>query len=1018
MKQFAPFRIDTVNQCLWRRSDKGTEERVLLAPTAFSVLLHLVDHAGRLVTHNELLESVWHGTHIQPQAVKRQILAIRTALGDEAKAPRFIETLPRRGYRFIAPVQDSPSISDNSVATEPHGKLVGRDRVLSVLHSRLESALEGNRKIVFVTGEPGIGKTSVVSEFERRIAARPIRISRGQCVEGFGGKEAYYPVLEALSKLCRQPAGGGVIQVLATEAPTWLVQLPAILKREQREALIREILGATRERMLREIGEALETLTAGNPLLLVLEDLHWVDHSTVDFISALARGRASAKLMLIGTFRPSDLTLSNHPLRRVKQELQLHGLCDEIALEPLAESDVAEYLNEKSSEPGLSDGLAALLYRHSEGNPLFMIAALDHLSEQGLISRKNGVWESKLPIDEIDLEMPDNLRQMIESQIERLGKEEQRALEVASVAGVKFSSSVAAAAANIEQARFEDICEGLSRRHLMVHSVGSHQLANATISERYQFVHTLYREVFYRRQAITSRLSLHQRIGERLEELFSGRLHEVASELAHHFEQSRQWAKAVRYLYLVAENAGGRYAHGEAAAILQDALKLAGKVPEEQRASLEVHILTTLADIYLVSFDMRVVETCEVLAARAADYGLIDVEIRALIEMVYPLSWVSAERSLEVIQRALELGKRQTDPLVRARTRASCLARRIWVGGWDAYDADECRRAIAEIRQGGDPHVLAWHLLDYNFVDWVSSEYREAKRDAEESLAVVRGQAEENPYLSPSYWLSQIILPWSRLFLGEWGEMLREIKEAIKIADRNGDPNRANTFRLYQAWLHCQAMDFVGVVEICNLVRPTVCVLHGSAWRRICLILTATAQTALGNYEHAHRDLLAVADEMGRQTVIHDWYSRMGLESGFTEFYLANGDRTQAQAHAAELLRLTQATEERTWRAWAWEANARVNLAGLDFERARDCITTALLEIEGRELPLAAWRVHATGAEISEQMGNSGLGEHHRQLSRATILRIANSLPSEEPLRQTFLSAPPVRSVLETFFGR
>jgi len=552
----------------------------------------------------------------------------------------------------------------------------------------------------------------------------------------------------------------------------------------------------------------------------------------------------------------------------------------------------------------------------------------------------------------------------------------------------------------------------------MVRSVGSHQLTTATISEQYQFLHTVYWEVFYRRQASTSRLSLHQRIGERLEELFSGRLQEVASELAYHFEQSRQWAKAVRYLHLVAENAGGRYAHGEATAILQDALKLAGKVPEEQRAGLETHILITLADIYFVSFDMRVVETCELLAARAAHYGLIDVEVRALIEMAYPLSWVSSERSLQVVQRALELGERQADPLIRARTRASCLVRRIWARGWNAHDAEDCRKAMAEIRQAGDPHVIAWHLIDYNFVQWVSSEYREAKRDAEESLAVVRGQAEENPYLSPSYGLSEIILPWSLLFLGEWGEMLREINKAIAIADRNGDPNRANRLRIYQAWLHLQAMDFAGVVEICDLVCPAVGDLQQSPWRRICLTLTASAQMASGNYDGAHRDLSAAADEMGRQTVIHDWYSRMVLESGFTELYLATGDRTQALSHASELLRLTQATEERTWQAWAWEVNARVALARLDFERARECITTALLEIEGRELPLAAWRVHATGAEISEQMGNSGLAEHHCQLSRATILKIANSLPAEEPLRQTFLSAPLVRSVLDTPYGK
>jgi hypothetical protein len=145
--------------------------------------------------------------------LKRHILDIRNVLGDDARNPIFIETQPRRGYRFIAPLQDSRSISAASFAREQRGKLVGRDRVLSALHSKLESALQGNRQIVFVTGEPGIGKTSVVTEFERRVAALPIRISPGQCVEGYGGKEPYYPVLEALSKLCRQPAGSTTLPV-------------------------------------------------------------------------------------------------------------------------------------------------------------------------------------------------------------------------------------------------------------------------------------------------------------------------------------------------------------------------------------------------------------------------------------------------------------------------------------------------------------------------------------------------------------------------------------------------------------------------------------------------------------------------------------------------------------------------------------------------------------------------------------------------------------------------------------
>jgi len=104
VKEFSPFRLDTVNQCLWRHRDRRADERILLTPKAFAVLRYLVDHAGWLVTHDELLDAVWPGTHIQPQAVKKLILDLRGALGDSAKKPLFIETLHRRGYRFIASV--------------------------------------------------------------------------------------------------------------------------------------------------------------------------------------------------------------------------------------------------------------------------------------------------------------------------------------------------------------------------------------------------------------------------------------------------------------------------------------------------------------------------------------------------------------------------------------------------------------------------------------------------------------------------------------------------------------------------------------------------------------------------------------------------------------------------------------------------------------------------------------------------------------------------------------------------
>ena len=340
------------------------------------------------------------------------------------------------------------------------------------------------------------------------------------------------------------------------------------MKPEQREMLQRELLGATRERMLREIGDVLETVAAASPLLLVFEDLQWADHSTVDLIPAVARRGAPAKLMLIATKRPVDMVIPEHPLKALKQDLLLHQLCREITLDPLGEAEIAEYLAAESSEGSLPEGLAKLVHHHSEGNPLFMVAVLDHMIERGQVSREGGAWRLRVPLEEIALGAPEKLRRMIEAQIDRLSTEHRHMLDVASVAGVAFSARVCAAAADLRPEDFEDLCEELTRRHRTVHSSGSEHLPDGTVSARYEFVHALYREVLYRRLTSGRRAKLHQRIGEQLETLFSDRLSEAAPELARHFEHASDWQRAVNYLRIAAETARRRYANREATALL------------------------------------------------------------------------------------------------------------------------------------------------------------------------------------------------------------------------------------------------------------------------------------------------------------------------------------------------------------------------------------------------------------------------------------------------------------------
>ena len=1016
MKEFRPFRLDTVNQCLWRRSDTGEDERLLLKPTAHAILRYLVDHAGRLVTQDELLDAVWPDTNVQPDVLKRHVLEIRNALGDDPKHPVFIETLPRRGYQFIAPIVTRIGEDTSGEAAEParsaQVRLVGRHRALGELREHLRRALGGQRQIVFITGEPGIGKTTLVDEFVHQAGAgAALRHARGQCVEGYGGMEAYYPMLEAVGKLCRRSGADSVVQILASHAPTWLVQFPALLTHKRRETLQRELLGATRERMLREIGEALETITTSTPLLLVLEDLQWVDPSTVDLISALARGRAPAKLMLIGTYRPTDLSLSEHPLKRLKQDLLVHQLCHEIALAPLREADVAEYMGDGVMGAELPVGLAKVVHRHSEGNPLFMVAALEHMTHRGFISHENGTWRLDVPLEEIDLEVPENLRAMIEAQIERLSAEDQRALEVASVNGVSFSARVNAIPANLDEEQFEQVCENLSRRQHMLCWAGSYQFPDGIVSPRYQFVHALYREVFYHRQAPGRRAKLHRRIGERLEALYAGHENEVAAELAEHFEEASDWPRAVNCLRLAADSARRRYANKEALAILRHAAGLVSRLPEPDRTTCEIELLEELGQFHIALADIRAaLETYQTLTTLAARHGLIDAEIRALTDMTLPAAWASTQLFLETNERALELSARQQDPLTRARTRAMCFQNRALAGRWRREDAESCRTEMEEIERKGDPLVIAEHRLRYTYLQFYSSQYGDAHRSGIECLATLLDQYDLNRYFGILYQIHQNLVPRNLLFWGEWGQALKEVKAATALCEKNGDYARGQGMLLLRACVHLHAMDFSGVVAICESIFASVRIPQAL---RLWHTLMGSAEAALGNHDRALEHLLKVRDEMDRQPLMSDWADNMPLQASLTELWFRKGDLTQARREAERFLEVALATAERTYQGLAWDANARVAIVGKEWNRAEACIAKGLSTIEGYEIPLAVWRVHGTAAELYARTGNHDLAAHHRDLSRATTLKLANSLEPEDPLRKIFLSAPPVRRVID-----
>jgi DNA-binding winged helix-turn-helix (wHTH) protein/predicted ATPase len=590
--RFGPFVLDLRNERLWRGPDE-----LVLRPKTFAVLSHLVQHAGDLVSRDALLEAVWPGIAVTEAVLTVCIGEIRQALGDDPRAAQYVETVHRRGYRFIPAVASMPPSSPSRPpASSPHpASLVGRDAELRQLDRCLEQAQRGSRSVAFVSGEAGIGKTTLVETFLDRVAVGgDIWCARGQCIAHYGSGEAYLPILDALSRMGRQLGDGALTECLRRYAPTWLGQMPALsAPADGREAPPRPGPGTGRDRMLRELTEALEALTAARPVILVLEDLQWSDYATLDLVSWLAERQEPARLLLLGTFRPVEVIVRDHPLQAVKQELTRHGRCVELPLELLSAAEVGRYLAARFGDHGPWPELARTIHGRTDGHPLFLVTLVDALVRGGWLVEHGGQWQARPGIAAAAQEIPKSVQELVEQQFQQLSAEDQRLLEAASVVGLEGSATAIAAALADDVVAIEERCTALARRGQFLLAGGVEEWADGTVAGRYRFRHTLHRQVVYDRLAIGRRVQLHARIGTRQEAGYGPQAAEHAAELATHFEQGRAYGRALRYRQQAASNAARRHAYQEAIDHLRGGLALLPRLPEDAdrtRLDLELHL--------------------------------------------------------------------------------------------------------------------------------------------------------------------------------------------------------------------------------------------------------------------------------------------------------------------------------------------------------------------------------------------------------------------------------------------
>jgi predicted ATPase/DNA-binding winged helix-turn-helix (wHTH) protein len=567
---------------------------IALRPRSLAVLRYLAMHAGRLVTKAELRQHVWGGTHVSDTVLRVCVQEIRAALGDTAEAPQYVETVAQHGYQFrVAGDTEEPP-------PQTAGPIVGRQQAVERLAAWFRHATTGARQIVLVSGDVGIGKTTVVDCFLPHVAAGSgVRTGRGQCVEHYGEGEPYLPFLEALWQLAHGPAQDTLLAVLRRYAPLWLVQLPGLVSEAELERLQRQVAGATPARMMRELAQALDVLAADAPLVLVLEDLQWSDRSTVDLLAALAQRREPAQLLVLGTYRPVEVVLQAHPLHTMVQELEGRGQVRELPLELLTAEDAAAYLAGRLRGP-IAAPLATFVYEHTDGNALFMVNLVEHLVQQRLLARREGQWTLRAGEEARVARMPEEIRQLLTRRLDALPAAARRVLDVASVVGQEFAVAAVAAGTQAPVDEVEEICDELAAQGRFIADSGLTVWPDGTRGGCYRFQHALYQQVLYEALGTARRGRLHHQVGTRLEAGYSAWTGEIAAQLAVHFERGGVVQRAVHYLQQAGDNATRRHAYHEAVAALTKGLALLATIPDSrERDQDELRLLLIVGKLLI-----------------------------------------------------------------------------------------------------------------------------------------------------------------------------------------------------------------------------------------------------------------------------------------------------------------------------------------------------------------------------------------------------------------------------------
>jgi class 3 adenylate cyclase/tetratricopeptide (TPR) repeat protein len=879
---------------------------------------------------------------------------------------------------------------------------VGRERELGSLVDAFERARAGQGQVAFLVGEAGIGKSRLLLELRRQIADGAAW-QEGHCLS-FGKAMAFHPLVDLLQRQFGVEEGDGeaaiaakiergVTAVGAALGPV-APYLRALLSIDPGDADVRAMSPAQRRG---ETFEALRRLLVHaadqRPQVLVIEDLHWIDGASEQFLMALVDSVPALRVLLIFTYRPGYASPFSERTYFTR-----------VVPAALSGEDSVRMAAAVLATDALPAELRALVAAKAEGNPFYVEELVKSLEETGVLRRRDGRYELARPVSE--LSVPGTIHDVIAARIDRLEEAPKRTLQLASVIGREFTRRLVDRLAEIRE-RNDDLLRELTMLELIHERRLYPELA-------YMFKHALTQDVAYASLLVQRRKELHGLIGLAIEELYPDRLPEHYEMLAHHFSLAEEWERALDYLLKAAEKASRAFGLRQALDLYGEALEAARRLGERVPATTFMAIHRARADLFfgIGDFDRSRAEA-EILVELARRVQDRPAEAGGLVQEASALQWVedlpaALERAGEAIEIAEAVGA------------AGPLSGGLYVRGYvhgvsgrlDAAEAD-LLRSLEVARTSGDPgrQALALHLLGLR-KSW-QGEYGEGMELNGDGVRIAR----EN----------RLVVPLLRCLwghglasseTGNYDLALTALEEGLALAEKIGDDAFITRFLNTLGWLRIDCGDFARGVELSersyDLTNRSSRAGHGTGAERRAFIRNNEADALM-----AQGDLAGAAEAL--EETLHivqhpppsrwmTWRYTTHCYASLGQVALLKGDPERARRLADQSLETGVPTHSRKYESWAWRIKGESATARRAWGEAEDALGRARALAETIGQPRLKWMSRVATGRLHAAQGrrDEALGQYR---AAWTIIAALRAGTQDRDLRAGLESSPLIREV-------